>query len=116
MYESTTESPFPQRLKEARDLRGLSQAELAQRSGLQPSAVSHFETGSRKPSFDNLLLLADVLEVTTDFLLGRSEGHRPAEPINHPFWADYAKLSSVNQEVAKNVVRTLVSNQSTGKK
>jgi transcriptional regulator with XRE-family HTH domain len=33
--------------------------------------VSHFETGLRKPSFDNLRLLADKLDVTTDYLLGR---------------------------------------------
>ena len=33
--------------------------------------MSHFETGARKPSFDNLRKLADALEVTTDYLLGR---------------------------------------------
>jgi transcriptional regulator with XRE-family HTH domain len=38
---------------------------------LQPSAISHFETGSRKPSFDNLRRLADALSVTTDYLIGR---------------------------------------------
>ena len=32
---------------------------------------SAFETGTRKPSFDNLLLLANALDVTTDYLLGR---------------------------------------------
>jgi len=62
---------FPVRLRTAREYRGLSQSELAVRSGLQPSAISHFETGARKPSFDNLRLLADALDVTTDYLLGR---------------------------------------------
>ena len=62
---------FPDRLRTAREYRGLNQGELACRSGLQPSAVSHFETGTRKPSFDNLLLLANTLDVTTDYLLGR---------------------------------------------
>ena len=37
----------------------------------QASAISHFETGTRKPSFDNLRRLADALDVTTDYLLGR---------------------------------------------
>lgn len=32
---------------------------------------THFETGTRKPSFDNLRNLADALDVTTDYLLGR---------------------------------------------
>jgi len=62
---------FPNRLRSAREYRGFSQGELAKRADLQPSAISHFETGARKPSFDNLRLLADTLDVTTDYLLGR---------------------------------------------
>lgn len=62
---------FPERLRTAREYRGLSQGELAQKAGMQPSAISHFETGTRKPSFDNLRILADSLDVTTDYLLGR---------------------------------------------
>ncbi len=62
---------FQERLQAAREKRGLSQGELAKRAGFQASAISHFETGSRKPSFDNLRRLADALEVTTDYLLGR---------------------------------------------
>jgi transcriptional regulator with XRE-family HTH domain len=62
---------FPERLRAAREYRGLTQGQLAERAELQPSAISHFETGARKPSFDNLRLLADTLDVTTDYLLGR---------------------------------------------
>jgi transcriptional regulator with XRE-family HTH domain len=62
---------FPDRLRTAREYRGLTQGELALKAGMQPSAISHFETGTRKPSFDNLRILADSLDVTTDYLLGR---------------------------------------------
>jgi transcriptional regulator with XRE-family HTH domain len=62
---------FRNRLRKARELRGLNQGEVAARSGMQPSAISHFETGSRKPSFDNLRRLAQALDVTTDYLIGR---------------------------------------------
>jgi transcriptional regulator with XRE-family HTH domain len=68
---SPSSATFPERLRIAREYCGLSQGDLAKRSGLQPSAISHFETGTRKPSFDNLRLLADTLDVTTDYLLGR---------------------------------------------
>lgn len=64
---------FPERLRAARELRELNQGELARRAGLQPSWISHFETGARKPSFDNLLRLAEALKVSTDYLLGRVE-------------------------------------------
>ncbi len=72
MPKSTNPSNlFPQRLRAARELRELNQGQLAHRTRLQASAVSHFETGARKPSFDNLKRLADALNVTTDYLLGR---------------------------------------------
>ena len=72
MPESSSRSDaFPSRLRAAREYRGLTQSELAKITGLKPAAVSHFETGGRKPSFDNLRLLADKLDVTTDYLLGR---------------------------------------------
>jgi transcriptional regulator with XRE-family HTH domain len=72
MTESTRPTNiFPERLHAAREKRDLSQEALAKRAGLQASAISHFETGTRKPSFDNLRRLADALDVTTDYLLGR---------------------------------------------
>ena len=64
---------FRRRLRIARTARNLSQSELARRADLQASAVSHFETGTRNPSFHNLKRLADALRVTTDYLLGRTD-------------------------------------------
>jgi len=64
---------FAERLHTARELRKLSQSELAEKADLQPSAVSHFETGRRSPSFQNLKALSDALKVTTDYLIGRTD-------------------------------------------
>ena len=62
---------FKDRLRRAREARGMSQANLANKTGLQPAAVSHFETGQRSPSFENLKKLADALSLSVDYLLGR---------------------------------------------
>jgi transcriptional regulator with XRE-family HTH domain len=62
---------FGERLKKARENRKIGQAQLAESTGLPPSSISHFEAGSRKPSFDNLRRIAGALDVSTDFLLGR---------------------------------------------
>jgi transcriptional regulator with XRE-family HTH domain len=62
---------FPARLRQAREIRGVSQQQLAEAAKLPPSSISHFESGSRKPSFDNLRRLANALDVTTDYLIGR---------------------------------------------
>ncbi len=60
---------FGDRLRKVRESKGLNQAMLAEKSGLQPSAISHFELGRRSPSSDNLKRLADALSVTIDYLL-----------------------------------------------
>ena len=44
------------------------------------SSISHFERGKRKPNFDTLLWLARGLEVSLDYLFGRTENpysHHP---------------------------------------
>ncbi|KPF53729.1 hypothetical protein IP65_11900 [Novosphingobium sp. AAP1] len=70
MTESSSDSIFATRLREAREKQGLSQAELAQRAELQPSAIAHFEANRRKPSFENVRRLAKALDVSSDYLLG----------------------------------------------
>jgi len=62
---------FNERLRRARESRGMSQLDLANKTGLQPAAVSHFETNQRSPSFENLRKLADALSLSVDYLLGR---------------------------------------------
>ncbi len=64
---------FASRLFSCRRMRGMTQAQLGARSGLKGSAVSHFESGRRTPSIENLKRLADALDVKSDHLLGRDE-------------------------------------------
>ena len=59
---------FSEHLQQIRQSKGLSQTDLAKRTGLKPAAISHFETGQRKPSFGNLIKLADALSVSMDYL------------------------------------------------
>jgi transcriptional regulator with XRE-family HTH domain len=89
---------FAERLRSAREGRGMSQSELAQKSGLQPSAVSHFETGRRSPSFDNLRKLADALSVSTDFLLGRADTPGFSGPATTNLFRHAERLSNDDLE------------------
>ena len=73
---------FSERLSTARDQRGLSQQDLAEASHLQATAISHYETGSRSPSIANLHALADALEVSVDYLLGREEEVTPTQHLD----------------------------------
>lgn len=89
---------FAERLKVVREEKGLSQTELAAKTGLQPSAVSHFESGRRSPSFDNLRRLADALNVTIDYLLGRSNQREAVGPASDLLFRNYERLSNEDQE------------------
>jgi transcriptional regulator with XRE-family HTH domain len=48
----------------------MSQTQLAKKAGLTSAAISQFESGARKPSFDALSKLSFALNVSTDYLLG----------------------------------------------
>ena len=98
---------FEERLRAARESRRLSQGALAERAGLQPSAVSHFETGTRKPSFENLRRLADALEVSTDYLLGRTAAMTGSAAGADQLHRHYSGLSADYQDVAKDFLKVL---------
>lgn len=70
---STSNDEFGTRLRLAREAREFTQADLAVKAGLQPSAIGHFEKNRRKPSFANIRALAKALSVTSDYLLGRTD-------------------------------------------
>ena len=71
------------RLRERRAQAGLSQADVSRRTGIIQRDISRLEHGI-KPALwaDTLLRLADALECTTDYLLGRTDD--PAPPKKRP--------------------------------
>lgn len=99
---------FSKRLQSLRDQRGLSQEELAKRARMQATAVSHFETGSRKPSFDNLRRLADALETTVDYLMGRTNDPAGVVTEGDQLFRDYENLTAQDREYARHFMSSLV--------
>ena len=59
------------RLKDLRIKRGLSQQELGDYIGVTKVSVCGYENGTRLPTLDKLVKIAEKLETTTDYLLGR---------------------------------------------
>lgn len=58
------------RIKELRAAKSMTQADMAQRIGMTTSAVSSYEVSERQPSYDVLVKIAGLFNVTTDYLLG----------------------------------------------
>jgi transcriptional regulator with XRE-family HTH domain len=60
------------RLRELREKRGWSQRELGRRCGIGDSQINKYELGAIDPSAKYLGIMADQLEVSADYLLGRT--------------------------------------------
>ena len=64
---------FSQRLKEIRKSKNITQKELAKLLNMTERNYQSWEGGKTKPGFDALILLCDTLNVSADYLLGRSD-------------------------------------------
>ena len=64
---------FAKRLRFAREMREMTQAQLGRAADLDQTHVAHFESGSRLPGAENLKAICKGLMVSADYLLGLSE-------------------------------------------
>ncbi|MFJ7933669.1 helix-turn-helix domain-containing protein [Sporosarcina sp. NPDC096371] len=62
-----------QRMKYARKKSKLTQEELAAKVNTTKSTISNYENGHSTPSNDMLILLSDALDITIDYLLGKTD-------------------------------------------
>lgn len=73
------------KIKELREKQGLTQQQTADKLNLALSTYRSYETGTREPSIDILIMLSELYNVTIDYLLD----HKPkpvilnADEMNH---------------------------------
>lgn len=60
------------RLKELREAKHISQAQLAKAVGVGQSTVGMWESGKSVPEYKTLLKVADYFQVTVDYLMGKT--------------------------------------------
>lgn len=59
------------RIAELREQKGWTQEQLSASIGISRAALSHYEKNRRKPDYETLDRLADLFQVSIDYLLGR---------------------------------------------
>ena len=64
---------FSERARLLRKEAGLSQTQLAQKLGITQRKLSYLESGQSEPDMETLCRMANFFDVTTDYLLGRTE-------------------------------------------
>ena len=61
------------RLRELRARHGMTQDRVAQQLGVHESAVSRWESGTRFPTGEDLVMLSNLFRVSVDYLLGKTD-------------------------------------------
>lgn len=63
-------TPFSDRLFRLRKEKNLSQAALAEKMGMSARIIQYYEDGGREPTMNSLMKLADIFDVTIDYICG----------------------------------------------
>ena len=104
---------FGERLAELRKDRGLKQKDIATLLNVAVSTVSNYETDSHEPDLENLCRLANLLGVSTDYLLGRTDIKSDINTLNEPLSSDLTKadvlrmMEQFSQEDCAYMMKTL---------
>ena len=64
---------FAERLKTLRKQVKLTQTQIAEKLDISQQAYASWERGAKKPTQENLVKIAQILNVTVDYLVGNSE-------------------------------------------
>ena len=108
---------FAQILKQIRTVKNITQEELSKLLNISRATVAGYEAKNRQPDYDKLLQIADIFEVSTDYLLGRSlvsKSNKRLEYLTQEEYkiiADYRLLSKESKIRISERSEMLLSNQ-----
>lgn len=82
---------FHERLRAMRENRGMKQNEAAAKIGIKNNTLSSYESGDRQPDYNTLIKIADLYEVSVEYLLrGKASSDKNDENL---FFFDIKGLS-----------------------
>ncbi|WP_303870418.1 helix-turn-helix domain-containing protein [Acetobacterium wieringae] len=89
---------FGSRLKQLRNSKQLTQQDLATMMGLSRATIAGYESTGKQPDQEKTLWLADYFNVSTDYLLGRTDDPTPIRDVNQDLYDEHdytAELKSL---------------------
>jgi transcriptional regulator with XRE-family HTH domain len=100
------------RIREARKMAGLSQAQVAQMLGLHRPSISEIEAGNRSVSAEEISKLAQVYEVSVSWLLG--EGAEKVDVHDDRLQLAARELEKLKPEDLDRLLKLLASTRGSG--
>ena len=79
---------FSDTLKKLREKNKLTQEQLAEKLMISKATVSHYEQGINKPNLDTIIKLAEIFDVSVDYLLGRTSVSTPFSSLKKSFTSE----------------------------
>lgn len=104
------------RIKQLRNEKNINQDVLAKLLGLEIAGISKLETGRVPLKDEYIVKLAEYFEVSTDYLLGKSDIRNPEKEINVDdvdiaFANGVKGLNETNKMIIKNTIEALLAKQ-----
>jgi len=99
---------FGDRLAAIRKARGLTQVQLAEAAGTTQRAISYYETDAGFPPMPVVVALADVLQVSTDELIGIEEPKGDLlqdDPEARRLWKKFQQVRELPEKDQRAVIR-----------
>lgn len=101
-------SNFKEILKEERVKANLKQSELGERVDVTAQAISLYELGNREPKIGTLIALADLFDVSIDYLVGRETQEMKQSNFEEEHLMQmFRALSDDNKEKVIAITKTL---------
>lgn len=99
-----------ERIKELRKEKSITMKRLGEIIGVSEGAVSQYENGKRQPDYDTLKKIADFFDVSTDYLLGRTDNpqqniDQQLEGIEFALYGEIKELTDDEKQDILNFVK-----------
>lgn len=93
---------FADMLRYLRKREGLTQSELAERTGVSRSRINNYENGIREPDFETAEIFADFFNVNLDTLIGRNaEIKKPVAKMDDGIQQKYLDLMQIFSQLSE---------------
>lgn len=108
---------FPERLKSLRIQHNLTQKQIAEFLGTSQPSYQNWEKGTRQPSRNTIQKIADFFNVSTDYLLGKTDIPDPDSDIDldsaidNSVAYDGTPITDHDREIIKNYLNEYFSNK-----
>ena len=93
------------RIRALRVSHSMSSRELGERLGISETGERYWETGARKPSTDAIVSLANIFDVSTDYILGVNADAQSPTPEELRLLSQYRTLDQHGKDVINSLLK-----------